>query len=300
MANKISTAYSLRDRLTPYLLLIPALSIAGIVLVYPLVNGISLSMTNYSLITGTKDFIGLKNFLRLFQSDTYWKVFFNSIFLVFSSVFVQFLFGLFFALILNRKLKGRNIYRGLLFSIWIVPEIVVALLWMIMYNSDFGIINYVLTTVGVIESPIQWLAFPTSARFALIIVYSWRGIPFFMVMILAALQTVPTTIVEAATIDGANAVQRFFSITIPYIRDILLLSCLLSIVRLFQDVTQILTLTNGGPVNSTTTLAIDVYKKAFTRYQMGEAAAVGVTWLLFLMIFATYYIHLVTKRENDV
>jgi multiple sugar transport system permease protein len=300
MANKISTSYTLKDRLTPYLLLIPALGIAAIVLVYPLINGISLSMTNYSLITGTKDFVGLENFLRLFRSEDYWKVFFNSIFLVFSSVFAQFLCGLFFALLLNRKIKGRNFYRGLLFSIWIVPEIVVALLWMIIYNSDFGILNYVLSSIGIIKNPIKWLAFPTSARYALIIVYAWRGIPFFMVMILAALQTVPTTIVEAATIDGAHAVQRFFAITVPYIRDILLLSCLLSVVRLFQDVTQILTLTNGGPVNATTTLAIDVYKKAFTRYQMGEAAAVGVTWLLFLMIFATYYIHLVTKRENDL
>ena len=288
----------MRDKITPYLLLVPALFTAGVVLVYPLINGILLSFTSYSLINPIYKFVGFKNFSRLFSSPVYWEILSNSIIIVFTSVFFQFTAGLGIALALNRKFKGRNIYRGLIFLIWVIPEIVVALLWMIIYNSDFGILNFFLQKLGIIDGPFIWLGAPIPAKFALIIDYAWRGIPFFMVMILAALQTIPQSIVEAAKIDGANALKRFFVITVPFIKDILGLSCLLSIVRLFQDVTQIFNLTNGGPVNSTTTLAMDVYKRSFVSYQMGAASAVGVTWLILLLILAVFYIRSLTRGEK--
>jgi ABC-type sugar transport system permease subunit len=116
-------------------------------------------------------------------------------------------------------------------------------------------------------------------------------------MILAALQTIPGDIVDASKIDGAGAFQRFVYITIPYIRHILLLSCLLSIVRLFQDITLIYILTLGGPKNATTTLSVYVYKQAFQSFQMAKAAAIGVTWLLFLLLLAVFYVRLVTRGE---
>ena len=284
--------------MTPYLLLIPALLTAGIVLVYPLINGILLSFTSYSLINPIYKFVGLKNFIKLFTSSVYWEILFNSLFIVLLSVLFQFLFGLGIALALNRPFKGRNLYRGMIFLIWVIPEIVVALLWMIIYNADFGILNFILQKLGVIDGKFLWLGEPMPARWALIIDYAWRGIPFFMVMILAALQTIPSSIVEAAKIDGAGAVRRFFVITIPFIRDLLGLSCLLSIVRLFQDVTQIFNLTNGGPVNATTTLALEVYNRSFVSYQMGAASAVGVTWLILLLVLAVFYIRSLTRGER--
>ena len=279
----------------PYVLLLPAIAIGGTVLIYPLVNGFVLSFTSFKLFDPRYTWVGFENYLRNFQNPIYWEIFSNSITIVFSAVIFQLLFGLAVALALNQPIRGRALFRGLVFLIWIIPEIVVALLWMIMYNSEFGILNFILREAGVVTEFVNWLGDPIPAQLSLIIVYAWRGIPFFMVMILAALQTVPTAVVDAAKIDGANAPQRFWIIVMPFIRDIVILCCLLSSVRLFQDITQIFILTNGGPIYSTTTLAMHVYKQAFVAYQMGDAAAVGVTWLLFLFILAILYIRLVTK-----
>lgn len=279
----------------PYMLLLPTFAIGAAVLIYPLVNGLVLSFTSFRLFDPRYAWVGLDNYLRNFRSPVYWEIFSNSITIVFSAVFFQLVFGLTVALALNQPIRGRGLFRGLIFLIWIIPEIVVALLWMIMFNSDFGILNFVLREVGVVSEFVNWLGDPIPAKLSLVIVYAWRGIPFFMVMILAALQTVPTAVVDAAKIDGASASQRFWNIVMPYIREIVILCCLLSSVRLFQDVTQIFILTNGGPIYSTTTLAIQVYKQAFVAYQIGDAAAVGVTWLVFLFMLAILYIRLVTK-----
>ncbi len=281
----------------PYLLLIPALVIGGTVLVYPLFNGLYLAFTNYSLLSPGHKWVGLTNFINDFKNPVYWEIYANSIIIIFCSVFFQLLIGLSLALALNRRIPLQGAFRSLVLVIWIVPDIVVALLWMIVFNADFGILNFVLKKIGIIGNFVTWLGRPIPAKIALIMVYSWRGTPFFMVMLLAALQTVPRSVLDAATIDGANAIQRFRIIVVPFIRDIIILSCLLSTVRLFQDITQIFILTNGGPINSTTTLAIHVYKQAFNAFDIGNAASIGVTWLLLLLVFAFFYIKLVTRGE---
>jgi ABC-type sugar transport system permease subunit len=288
---------SITDRALPYLLLIPALVVGGIVLVYPLINGIFLSLTSYTFIQPQYTWIGLKNFVSMFKDPIYWEVFLNTIIMTFSAVTLQLSVGLSLALLLNSSIPFRGGFRGGVFFIWILPEIVAALIWMIMLNSEFGILNFMLQWLGIARQNVIWLGRPLEAKASLIMVYAWRGTPFFMVMILAALQTIPSTILDASKIDGATGIQRFFIIVIPYIRDIIILCCLLSVVRLFQDVTQVVVLTNGGPIYSTTTLAVHVYKQAFIGLQMGKAAAVGVTWLIFLFVLAIFYIRLVTKGE---
>ncbi len=291
--------YKLSNMLFPYLLLAPALLIGFSVLLYPLLNGIILSMTRYTLIRPTYTWNGLKHYLNLINDPVFREVYLNSITLVFASVFVQFAIGFSLALLLNSKIPLQSTFRGMVFVIWIIPEIVAALLFVIVYNTDFGILNYALQTLGIINSPINWLGRPMAAKSALIIVYGWRGIPFHMVMLLAALQTVPNELKEAATIDGAGTIKRFMAVTIPSISHIMVLCWLLSIVRAFQDVTQIMTLTKGGPVNATTTLAIYVYNTAFTSFNMGKAAAVGVTWMIFLLALSSIYIRLMKHSEEN-
>jgi len=286
-----------QDRVFPYVLLIPALLVGGIVLVYPLVNGVILAFTDYTMINRQYNWVGLANFISNFKSAVYWEVFGNSLLIVFSAVLIQLVFGLSLALLLNARIPGRNIFRSSVFLIWIQPEIVTALLWMIMYNSEFGILNFVLKELGLIDEFVIWLNDPQASKLSLIIVYGWRGIPFHMVLILAGLQTIPQDIVEQSTIDGAGPMRRFWVITFPYIREIIILVFLLSVVRAFQDVTQVFVLTNGGPVYATTTLALRVYNMAFQNFQLANAASVGVTWMLFLLIIAYFYVRLVTKRE---
>jgi len=288
---------ALYEKALPYLLLLPAFCIAGVVLVYPLINGVVLSFTGYQLIRPEYNWVGLNNYISIFTDPIYWEVFINSIFIIFTSVAVQLLVGMAIALLLNKKLPFRGLFRSGVFIIWIIPMIVVSLLWMILYNSEFGMFNFVLKQTGLIEKFIPWLGKPWPSRFAIIIAYGWRGVPFFMIMILSGLQTIPGDIMDAAKIDGANAVQRFFMIVIPFIKHIVFLSCLLSIVRLFQDITLIYILTNGGPVYATTTFGLHVYKEAFNSFQMGRAASIGVTWLLFLMVLSVFYVRMVTRNE---
>lgn len=290
---------TIQDRMFPYVLLIPALLVGGLVLAYPLINGLVLSLTGYTMINQTYSWVGLTNFVSNFQSPVYWEVFGNSVFIVFSAVLIQLVFGLSLALLLNSRVPGRNIFRSGIFLIWIQPEIVTALLWMIMFNSEFGILNFMLRELGLIDEFVIWLNDPQASKLALIMVYGWRGIPFHMILIIAGLQTIPQHIIEQSTIDGAGAFRRFWFITLPYIRDILILVSLLSVVRAFQDITQVFVLTNGGPVNATTTLAVHVYKLAFQNFQLANAAAVGVTWMAFLLIIAYFYIRIVTKKEFE-
>jgi multiple sugar transport system permease protein len=284
--------------LFPYLLLVPALAIGFTVLLYPLINGLVLSFTKYTLMRPAYAWNGIKHYINLFQDEVFLEVYLNSITLVFSSVLVQFTFGFLLALLLNSKIPMQSTFRSLVFVIWIIPEIVAALLFVIIYNTDFGILNHLLLAMNVIDKPVNWLGTPQAAKAALIIVYGWRGIPFHMVMLLAALQTVPQELNEAATIDGAGTFRRFMTVTVPSISHIMVLCWLLSIVRAFQDVTQIMTLTKGGPINSTTTLAIHVYNTAFTGMNMGKAAAIGVTWMVFLLLLSIVYVRIVKHSEE--
>jgi multiple sugar transport system permease protein len=285
------------ERAFPYLLLIPALMVGGIVLIYPLINGVALSFTDYTFMKPVYNWIGLKNFIGIFTDPIFWEVFKNTLIMVFSAVGLQLGIGLGLALLLNKQFPLRGVFRSGIFFIWIMPEIVAAMLWMIILNSEFGILNFVLERLGIIDEFIMWRGRPVEAKISLIMVYAWRGTPLFMVMILAALQTVPKHILDASKIDGANSFQRFFIIVIPFIKHIIVLTCLLSTFRLFQDVTIIYNLTNGGPVYSTTNLAVHVYKTAFTTMQMSRAATVGVTWLVFLFALAVVYIRIITRGE---
>ena len=288
---------TLAERSFPYIMLIPALLIEMSVLLYPLVNGLILSFTKFSLLVPNYDWIGFANYSSLFSNPVFWEVYGNSIIMVFSSVAIQFTLGFTMALLLNSQIHFQGVLRSLVFVIWIIPEIVVALLFVILYNSDFGIINYILQALHIVDGPIRWLGEPLPAKLSLIFVYGWRGIPFHMIMLLAALQTVPNELQEAAIIDGAGTIKRFFSVTIPSISHIIILCWLLSVVRAFQDVTQIMTLTKGGPIHSTTTLALHVYNTAFTSFDMGKASAIGVTWMLFLLLLSVFYIRTISRED---
>ncbi len=281
----------------PYLLLLPSFSIAFVVLLYPLLNGIRLSFTEYTLFNPKYDWIGFRHYFQLFKDPVYWEIFKNSFVIILPAVAAQLLLGLSTALLFNRNFPFKGLFRSAIFIIWIIPEMVVALLWMVMFNSEFGILNYLLQLIGLTRENLTWLANPGLAKLAIIIVYSWRGVPFFMVMIIAALQTIPKDMVEASKIDGAGAFRRFYSITIPYILGVLTLCCLLSIVRLFQDITQIFILTGGGPLYSTTTFAVYVYQNAFVNFDMGRASAIGITWMLLLGVIAVFYVRIVSKKH---
>lgn len=294
------TSRRIGDRPFSLLLLAPALILLAFTVLYPLGRGIYLSFQSYSLVDPSRNgFVGLDNYRTLLDSQEYRKVWTTTIVFVAASVAGQFILGFFTAIVLNnRDLKRTGLFRGLLLVPWIVPTVVTSLLWKWIYNQQYGIFNYVLEKLGVISEFEAWIGDPDLAMFSVVLANVWKGFPFHMIILLAALQTIPSDVIEAATIDGASAFQRFRHIVLPYMRYIIMIDLLISIIWTFQNFTLIWTMTEGGPVDATTTLAINIYRTAFQGFDMGLGAAIGTSWLLALLVFSALFVRIVGGKAR--
>lgn len=290
----------LSNGLFSFLLLTPALLLLALTVVYPLARGIYLSLQRYSLVDPMGNgFVGLANYQTLLGSDVYRNVWATTLVFVVASVVGQFGLGFVTALVLNNQDLWRpGLFRGLLLVPWIIPTVVASLLWKWIFNQQYGIFNYVLLNAGFISEFRAWIGDPNLAMFSVVLANIWKGFSFHMIILLAALQTVPSETLEAATIDGASKFQRFVHIVLPYLRYIIMIDLLISIIWTFQNFTLIWTMTEGGPVDATTTLAINIYRTAFQAFDMGLGSAIGTIWLLALLIFSVLFIRFVGGSER--
>jgi multiple sugar transport system permease protein len=295
------TLTDLRHRSLPLLLLAPALLLLTLTVLYPLGRGIWLSFQSYSLVNPMGNgFVGLDNYRTLLDSDAYRQVWKTTVLFVAASVAGQFLLGFFTAIVLNnRDIKRQGLFRGLLLVPWIVPTVVTSLLWKWIYNQQYGIFNYLLERADINPGFKAWIGYPDLAMFSVVLANVWKGFPFHMIVLLAALQTIPVDVMEAAAMDGASAFERFRHIVIPYMRYIIMIDLLISIIWTFQNFTLIWTMTEGGPADATTTLAISIYRTAFQGFDMGLGSAIGTTWLLALFVFSALFIRFVGGRARS-
>jgi multiple sugar transport system permease protein len=273
----------------------PAVVLLTVLMVIPFINGIAISFTNINPTFPDWSFVGLDNYAEVLSDRTLYDVIVNSAVIVGASVVLGTLAGLVLAILLNEGLAGTKLYRTLLFQGWIVPWITVAVLWGWMFSFDYGIVNQLLIELGVIEHPLNWLAGPVLAKILIITGFVWRIIPYMMIMALAALQGVEVDLHEAARIDGASYLQRLRHITLPLVRNVVLVASLLQGVRLFQEITLPFVATQGGPVNATTTLSLYTYKLAFQQWDFGLAGAVGAIWSVILIAVAAVYVWLLER-----
>jgi len=288
----------LSDRWLSILLLVPALAIIGGVLLFPLIEAFRISFTSLNLIGFKGKFVGLKNYLVIFRSAVYQQVLINTLLISVTTVALRFAAGMGLALIINRTFRGRTIVRGLLVLPWLIPSVVVGLLWAWLFDSDIGIVNYVLVVLGVIPANLSWLAENVLAKVAVIIAFTWAGTPFIMMVMLAGLQTIPSEINESAAIDGAGKFSVFRFITLPFLRPLIAINTLLSIVYIFQNFAIIYMLTKGGPGYATEIFSLFVYETAFNSGRLGRASAIGVTWMLLLLGFSIVYVRLIAGKEE--
>ena len=290
-----SPGFRLTNTQFSLLLLLPTFAILTFTVLYPLIRGIYLSFTSYSLVNLTAgiQWIGLENFKTLLSSPAYRDVWMTTLIFVAGSVAGQFLLGFITAIVLNQTIISRNLFRGMLLTPWVVPTVVSALLWKWIFNQQYGMFNYILNSLGIIPNFIAWIGDPQTALFSVILANIWKGFPFHMIVLLAALQTIPTDIVEAAVIDGASAIQRFRYVTLPFLRYIIMIDLLISIIWTFQSFTTIWTMTEGGPITATTTLAISIYRTAFQAFDMGMGAAIGTIWLVVMLIFSVVFVRII-------
>lgn len=277
---------------------LPAVAVISFVIVAPLLISIYYSFTNFSLIEGTHSFIGLANYRRLLADPVFYQSLWNTLVLGISPVIGGFLIGFGQALLLNEAVAARSILRGLTLLPWVIPQVVVSFLFLFMYNSSVGVVNVVLTDLGLTRHFIPWLALPGTAPPAVAIAYVWTEAPFFMLMLLAALQTIPPELIEAARVDGAGWWQRLRHVVLPGIRRIIAISTILMVIWNFNNFTIIWPLTQGGPINATLTFAVWVYRQAFQNFDFGTASTIGVAWLILLLVVTFFYLRVIGGDET--
>ena len=286
----------------PYLMLVPALVITLLIVAWPVVETVRLSFTDASL-KPTENFIGFENYEKMFARK-FPETIFRTFYWMGVSVSLKMIIGIAGAALLNCAIPGRNLFRVLVMPPWIVPIAIGVFIWSWMYNGQFGMISGLLQRFGMIAEPMEFLAYRNSAFFSTIVTDVWIGTPLVTIYLLAAMQGVRPDLLEAAWVDGAGRFYRFRRITLPLIMPSVATMSLLSAIWTFNSFDIIWILTEGGPRNATTTMIIDTYKTAISRFKYGEGSARAVMIVLFLTLFAGFYflmISRIAKREvgND-
>lgn len=288
----------LSDRTFGFLLTLPALVLFGAIVCYPLVGSLTTSLFEQSLVQPGREFVGLDNF-RAVLDDQFWPVLWNTLVFTGLGTIAPFLIGFALALALNTRLPGRALLRGAFLFPWVIPGVVVSFAWLWIFNANYGLLNGILVRLGLIAEPVSWLGDPDTAMYAVVVAKTWASFPWIMVMLLAGLQTVPAVLHEAAGMDGAGVLRRFWHVTLPHLRGIIGIVVLLEIIWNFQHFDTIYVLTGGGPAGATTTFAVAVYDTAFKGFDLGRAGALGALWLVLLLVLVVVYVRLAEREEQS-
>ena len=279
----------LTDTHVALLLLAPAMTLLFTVILYPLLNSMYIGLLDKSLITGGDEFVGLENILDVLGSN-FLPILLNTLVFAIGATLLPFLIGFGVALVLNGPIRGRGFWRGAFLLPWLVPSVIVSFLWLWIFNANYGVLNGILRNVGLIDSNIAWLSNGASAMTAVIIAKTWQTFPWIAIMILAALQTIPPELYEAASIAGANRWQLFRYVTMPHLRGVSSIVILLSLIWNFQHFETIYVMTQGGPAKATTTFSVAVYQTAFQAFDLGRAGALGILWMVLLSLVVVVYL----------
>lgn len=277
----------------PYLLIAPTLLLIFVILFFPVFKVFSLSLQDFSF-TRPESMgkpVFFENFYTIFFGDL---VFPSALFItlkwVFYEVGLQLVFGLIVALLMNQTFKGRGLARSMVFIPWAVSGVLTTMLWSLMYNQHVGLINDILIRMGLIKEGVAWLANPNSVFNSVILAELWRGIPFFAVTILAALQGIPREVYESSDIDGCGGFRRLIYIILPYLKQTIVFSTLLRVIWEFNSIDMIFTMTNGGPMRLTTTLPIYMMQTAIIGGDYGYGSALAVMVFIILILFSLFYL----------
>ncbi len=264
-----------RDWQVGYLFVLPMVAIMAGLIFWPFISAIMLSTTAFNFNTGETFNVGFRNYQRLLSNSDYILSLQNTISFTFWSLSIKFVVGMTLALVLNSRLPFRSILSGIMLLPWIVPEIVTALAWKSIYDPLFGGLNPILEGLGLIKEPLGWLSDPHMAMGSIISVNIWKGIPFYVLLLLAGLKAIDKEQLEAAEIDGANVVQRFRHVTLPGLRYVIVVTLLLSFISTFNQFGLPFLMTGGGPSGATKLYAILAYEKAIGSLQYGPGIAIA-------------------------
>jgi multiple sugar transport system permease protein len=285
------------EQVLGYLLVAPVVLLLLALVAYPFVISVSMALTDRT-IGNPGHFIGLLNIQRLFQDQIYLQTLHNTFVYTAGATVLKLVAGFGLALLINERFRFRQAVRSAVLLPWIVPAALGSMAWLWIFAPSFSVLNWILIHLGVVKIGLPWLVDSNLALFSVILVNAWRGIPFFGITLLAGLQTIPQELYEATAIDGAGKLGRFWYVTVPLMRPILLITLVLSIIWTFSDFQTVYALTGGGPINSTHLLATLSYQVGIASGRLGEGAAISLTMLPALFVLVAVQIYYLRKAAS--
>jgi len=279
-------------QLLPYGLVLPMVVLLTVLMVLPVVMVVANSLFSQVVTRPGGHFVGLANYVKVLSDPGFWPAVLHTAVFSVVSVVAHLVIGLTFAMLLNVPTLGptaRAVFRTILILPWLFTAAVIAVLWRLILAPD-GVVNYVITSLGIVQESVQWFGEPGTALPAVTIMNIWSGYPFFMISLLAGLQGIPADLHEAARVDGAGAVQRFFNITIPQLRPLIVSMAVLDLLWTTQQFALIWLTTGGGPLGVTEMLSTFTYKIAFGDFDLVGASASAVLVLLLSLVVAVFYV----------
>jgi multiple sugar transport system permease protein len=284
------------ERLLAFALLTPTVVLLGAFIAYPFVMGVWFSLSSIS-VGNPAEFVGLKNFVKAWNDSIFQTAFKNTFYYTFWATILKLALGMWLALLLNRHFRGKRIVRASMLLPFIIPTVLSTFAWRWMFDPTFSVLNWLLYRTGFIVTKIPFLSDGDYGMWCAIVVNTWRGMPFFAITLLAGLQTISPDLHEAASLDGANAWQRFWRVTWPLLKPVTLVVVVFSIIQTFSDFQLIYVLTGGGPANSTHLLATYAYQVGVATGLLGEGAAISLFMLPVLFIVVWVQLRYLRRLE---
>ncbi len=290
--------HEMRKQWSAYLFLAPVFILFAVFTFFSVGYAFYLSFHEWNILEPHKPFVGLDNYTRLFEDARFREATLNTLYYTAVSVPLTIGLGLAVALMLNTTIRARGLFRTFFYLPVVTPLVIASIIWKWVYNGDFGLLNYYLLKLNLIDEPLLWLADPNLAMPSVIITSVWKGVGFAMVVYLAGLQSIPEDYYDAAKIDGASGWRRLKDITFPLLSSTTLFLFVISILGSFQVFTQIFIMTNGGPLGKTRTIVWYIYTTAFKDFNMGYAAAMAFALFAMMLVFTLVQFR-VLRRDVD-
>ncbi|MBS7699601.1 MULTISPECIES: sugar ABC transporter permease [unclassified Chelatococcus] len=273
---------------------LPAIILLVGILGFPAVAAI---LQSFDVLWGSGDVPGIANYVQLAMDPQFWQAFRNTTLFVASTVSIHITLGLCVALLLNADVKGKWLFRVTAILPWTVPDVISGILWRFMFDPLAGFVNALLTTVGLIAAPIDWLGDPQLAFAAVVFAEGWRGYPFIMLILLAGLQSIGQQQYEAAQLDGASTWQCFLHVTIPNLKPMLLVAAVLDLIWQARLFGLVFGMTSGGPGNATEVMPLLIYRNYFEFFNASYAASMAVVLAAVMLVFAVPYVRSSLRKE---
>lgn len=293
----------IQQKITPYLFLLPALVLLSLTVFWPAIQAFYLSFTTYEDLSQPAQWIGMKNFLRLWKDEVFWKTLENTFLYLVGVVPILVILPLGLAILVNQKLRGINWFRAAYYTPVVISMVVAGIAWKWLYAEN-GLLNQFLKMLGILPEGIPWLTSPTKifgivpiSLASVMAVTIWKGLGYYMVIYLAGLQSIPADVYEAAAIDGSDGIRKHWDITVPLMQPYLALVAVISAISATKVFEEVYIMTQGGPLNSSKTIVYYLYEQAFSNLEISYACTIGL--VLFLIILGLSVLRLVISQSGE-